>query len=64
MTSLYAVPSKVISVDAFQVMKTVPHLENAFPTFGSVTQEMIAIQAAVTNHAKQFKLSAKIARLQ
>ena len=54
---------RVISVDAFQVMTIVPHLESAFPTFGSVTQEMIASQATVTNHAKQLKLSAKIARL-
>ena len=54
---------RVISVDAFQVMTIVPHLESAFPTFGSVTQEMIASQATVMNHAKQLKLSAKIVRL-
>ena len=47
-------------LDAFQVMTIVPHLESAFPTFGSVTQEMIATKATVTNHAKQLKLSVKI----
>jgi len=50
-------------VDAFQVMTIVTHLESAFPTFGSVTQEMIATKATATNHAKQLKVSAKIARL-
>ena len=63
MTSLYVVRPRVISVDAFQVMTIVPHLESAFPTFGSVTQEMIATKATVTNHAKQLKFGAKIARL-
>ena len=38
----YVVRHRVISVDAFQVMTIVPHLESAFPTFGSVTQEMTA----------------------
>jgi len=53
----------VISVDAFQVMTIIPNRESAFPTFGSVTQEMIVSQATVTNHAKQLKFGAKIARL-
>ena len=63
MTSLYVVLPRVISVDAFQVMTIVLHLENVFPTFGSVTQEMIASQATVTKHAKQLQLGAKNARL-
>ena len=53
----------VISVDAFQVMTIVAHLESAFQTFGSVTQEMIVSLATVTNHAKQLQLGAKNARL-
>ena len=52
MTSLHVMQRRVISVDAFQVMTIVLYLESAFPAFGLVTQEMIASQATVTNHAK------------
>ena len=63
MTNLYVVRPRVMSVDAFQEVTIVPHLESAFRKVGSVTQEMIASQAAVTNHAKQLKFDAEISRL-
>jgi len=63
MTSLYVMRRRVICVDAFQVMTIVLHLESAFPTFGLVTEAMIASQVTVTNHVKQLKFSANYARL-
>jgi len=55
--------TRVISVDAFQIMTIVAQLESVFPTFGSVRQEMIVPQAIATNHVKQLKLVGKISRL-
>ena len=47
--------TRVINVDACEVMIIAPHLESAFLTFGS--------QDTVMNHAKQLKFRAKISRL-
>ena len=63
MTSLCVVRPRVIGVDAFPVMSIVSHVESVFPKFGLVTQEMIASQPTVTNHAKPLKVGAKFARL-
>jgi len=63
MMRLCVVQPRVLSVDAIMVMAVVPHLESAFSTFGSVTQEMIASQSTETHHAKQLKFVAKIARI-